>query len=431
MNKRILIIGYNYHPEPTGIGKYSGEMVKWLAQNGYACEVLTAYPYYPQWEIAEKYKKKKYWYSKEQQSVAKGCMVTVHRCPMYVPAAPTGLTRMLLDLTFFLSAFLRLFCLLFEGRYEYVITVVPSFHLGLLGVFYKTIKRAVIIYHVQDLQIEAAKDLKMITYKPMLNLLFKLERFILNQSDVISTISEGMAGKIQLKVKKDIYLFPNWTDCKFFYPDADVADIKREFGFHQSDKVVLYSGGIGEKQGLEAILYAAKSLETHLHIKFLICGTGPFKQKLQRLAACLNLKNVVFCPLQPLDKFNLFLNMADVHLVIQKSCAGDLVMPSKLTTILGAGGLALITAHEGTNLFSVVNRHRIGILVKPEDQQALNNAIVKATSLNYDDIRRNARTYAVKSLSIDHIMESFEKQVLCRDSKPKEGQVTKEGALLT
>jgi colanic acid biosynthesis glycosyl transferase WcaI len=40
--KRILIIGINFSPEPTGIGKYTGEMALWLSENGYSCDVITS-----------------------------------------------------------------------------------------------------------------------------------------------------------------------------------------------------------------------------------------------------------------------------------------------------------------------------------------------------------------------------------------------------
>ena len=48
-NKKVLLISQNFTPEPTGIGKYNGEMMNWLAVNGYDCSVITTYPYYPQW----------------------------------------------------------------------------------------------------------------------------------------------------------------------------------------------------------------------------------------------------------------------------------------------------------------------------------------------------------------------------------------------
>jgi colanic acid biosynthesis glycosyl transferase WcaI len=39
-------------------------------------------------------------------------------------------------------------------------------------------------------------------------------------------------------------------------------------------------------------------------------------------------------PLQPLEKFKRFLDIAGMHLVIQKVNAGDLAKPSKLTDTL-------------------------------------------------------------------------------------------------
>ena len=36
---RILIYSANFAPEPTGIGKYSGEMAWWLADNGHEVRV--------------------------------------------------------------------------------------------------------------------------------------------------------------------------------------------------------------------------------------------------------------------------------------------------------------------------------------------------------------------------------------------------------
>lgn len=32
---KILVYGINYSPELTGIGKYTGEMVEWLAAQGH------------------------------------------------------------------------------------------------------------------------------------------------------------------------------------------------------------------------------------------------------------------------------------------------------------------------------------------------------------------------------------------------------------
>ena len=38
---KLLVYGINYRPELTGIGKYSGEMVKWFVDNGLDVRVIT------------------------------------------------------------------------------------------------------------------------------------------------------------------------------------------------------------------------------------------------------------------------------------------------------------------------------------------------------------------------------------------------------
>jgi colanic acid biosynthesis glycosyl transferase WcaI len=411
MNKRILLIGYNYFPEPTGIGKYSGEMVQWLIDRGYTCTVVTAYPYYPFWKVQEPYYQNRNRYQVEEHLGALGGSVTVHRCPMYIPAAPSGLKRMLLDFSFLISSFFKVVQLSFGQKHDYVMAVAPSFQFGLLGVFYKKVKSAKFIYHIHDMQIEAARDLKMIKSEGVVNFLLKVEKYIFNQATVVSTVSEQMVAKIEAKAKKEVVLFPNWVDDSRFFPIADRGALKQEFGFSPTDTIVLYSGAIGEKQGLESIVYAAQEFRQQPGIKFLICGSGPYKEKLMSLVAELKLDNVIFFPLQPVEKFNKFLNVADLHLVIQKANASDLMMPSKLTTILAVGGLALITANEGSGLHTLVQKYKVGLLAEAENQQALTSAIKQAIVGSHDDIRLNAREYAKNYLFIDKIMTNFEKQL--------------------
>jgi len=417
MRKRVLLIGGNFAPEPTGIGKYNGEMMKWLASNGYDCTVITSYPYYPQWKVQEPYEKVKSWYRKEELPVTAlnghgAGRLQIHRCPQYVPVKPSGAKRILLDFSFALSAFFKVTQLLFRKKFDVVIAVVPPFHLGLLAVMYKKIRGAKVMYHIQDMQIEAARDLQMIKSKKLIGLLFGLERYIFRQADVVSSISDGMIRKIHEKAGKDIFFFPNWVDVTLFHPLPDRAALKQEFGFAPEDKVILYSGAIGEKQGLESILHAARKLQHRKDLKFLICGSGPYKAKLEEMAATMGLQQVIFFPLQPFEKFNRFLNMADVHLVIQKANASDLVMPSKLTTILAVGGVALITANPGTSLHDLVTRYNMGVLVNAEEQDALDEGICQAVDADASLLQENARAYAETYLSIGKIMSRFEETVV-------------------
>ncbi|UOR04592.1 WcaI family glycosyltransferase [Hymenobacter aerilatus] len=412
MNKRILLIGYNYAPEPTGIGKYSGEMMAWFADNGYDCSVVTAYPYYPYWQVQEPYVKNRFWYKTEQETTDKGSRLTVHRCPMYVPAKPTGLKRILLDFSFLLTAGAKVVQLLFGKKFDYVVTVVPSFQFGLLGVLYKKIRGGKMAYHIQDLQIEAARDLQMIKSPKVIDLLFGVERYIFGRCDLITSVGEGMVRKVQEKTDKPVHLFLNWTDTTRFYPLPNKAPLREALGFAANDQLLLYSGAIGEKQGLEAILQAANEFRAQPRLKFIICGSGPYKAKLQALAEQMQLHNLFFLPLQPIETFNQFLNAADVHLIIQKANAGDLVMPSKLTTVLAVGGVAVITSNPGSGMHGLVQEHHMGILIEAENQQALNDGIAAAIAQDTAQYSQNARRYAEQHLSLEGVMRGYEQLLL-------------------
>ena len=171
--------------------------------------------------------------------------------------------------------------------------------------------------------------------------------------------------------------------------------------------MVLYAGAIGAKQGLELILHAAHAGRARADIKFLIAGSGPYKEKLEAMARALKLTSVTFVPIQPADRFNAFLNMADLHLIIQKADAGDLVMPSKLTTVLAVGGLALVTANPGSGLHTLVSTHRLGVLVEAENQEQFNEAVWTALDDGAQSLRANARAYAEAYLAIDATMQRF------------------------
>ncbi len=384
-------------------------MMQWLAARGHSCTVLTTYPYYPHWRVQEPYRKSRFWYKREVQNFDSGGRINVIRCPIYVPEKPSGFKRIVLDFSFLISSFFPLMGLIFKQKYNLVFAVAPSFLIGLPALFYRLLRGGSFVYHIQDMQIEAARDLGMIKSKRLLKLLFALERFIGRHAQVISSISVGMIEKLNEKFHKSIYFFPNWTDVSAFYPVGNRAKVKRDFGFDPEDTVLLYSGGIGQKQGLEAILEAAFFCKDKPHIKFIICGSGPYQTTLREMAENMKLHNLSFMPLQPFEKFNQFLNLADIHLVVQKADASDLMMPSKLTTILAVGGLSIITANKGSGLFALVHAHNVGIISEAENQDALNHAIenaIEKTSQN-DAIRINARVYAEMYLDREAIMNRF------------------------
>ena len=399
------MIGGNYYPEQTGIGRYNGEMMDWLSKNGFDCSVITTYPYYPKWKVDAFYKNRSLWYMNEKHGDVK-----VYRCPLYVPKKVRAIKRILLEFSFSLSALFRIVPFMLSQRFDAVIVVVPPFHLGFLGTMYKRMKKTRLIYHIQDLQIEAARDLNMIRSQKLINLLFKSEKSIFRYSDVISSISSGMIKLLHEKTGRDIVFFPNWSDLSEIFPIDNKEALKKEFNISPEKKVVLYSGAIGEKQGLEVILEIAKDWNDGPDIQFIISGGGPYRAKLEERAKEDGLTDLLFLDLQPKELFNDFLNMADLHLVIQRADVSDLVMPSKLTNILAVGGLALVTANQQSTIYEEVRKYNMGLLVPAEDKEALKTGIEDALTRNHDLQKQNARKYAEEYLNIDKVLTRFVKE---------------------
>ena len=400
---KILICGINYAPDLTGIGKYTGEMGSWLAKNGHTVDVITGMPYYPQWQISSNYKKK-WWHTEFVDGVR------IHRCPLYVPAKISSAKRMLHEFSFVLSTLPVWIKKLFSKKYDVVISVSPPFHLGTLPLLYAKLRGTKIVTHIQDLQVDVAKELNMINSPALLNTLFALERFILKRSSAISTISSGLLKRIKEKgiAASNCVLFPNWVDEKKIYPIAKEHSLRAEFGLTQHDKVILYSGNLGEKQGLENIIEAAKFFREDRSVKFVIVGSGGGEMKLKQGMTEANLTNIQFHDLVAADKLPALLAMADVHLVLQKKNAADLVMPSKLTSILAAGGCPIVTASEGTTLHALIRKNEMGIVVEPDDHLKLVQGIRYALENSLEKFRANARYYASKYLSKESILQNWE-----------------------
>jgi colanic acid biosynthesis glycosyl transferase WcaI len=419
---KILIYGLNYAPELTGIGKYTGEMSSWLASRGHEVRVVTAPPYYPAWSIREDYRGKRYLIENaRRQNPAEPI---VYRTPLYVPANPTGLKRILHLSSFMLGSLPILFKQMF-WQPEIVFTVEPTFFCAPAALLVAQATGAASWLHVQDFEVDAAFDLGLLPVKgPIYPLALGLEQFFTRSFTRVSSISIKMAERALTKgvPAESTVLFPNWVDIDAVHPQdpAQPNSFRRELGLEQKI-ILLYSGNMGAKQGLEllaplAAAFAPDGSHADPRVHFLFCGDGVFRPQLESLVA--GRPNVTLLPLQPFNRLNDLLNAADIHLLPQRAHAADLVMPSKLTGMLSSGRPVLATADPGTQVVQVITGegpkpHLPTGLCVPADEDAEHNLITAAASLIADaplraQLGAAARDYAVQNLGKQQVLEAFE-----------------------
>lgn len=404
---RFLLYGINYAPEPTGVGKYTGEMAEWLVARGHEVHVVTAHPYYPAWQVEAGFCAWRY-----RSEFLRG--VKVWRCPLWVPHQPSGLKRILHLASFAISS---LPLILWQGLFwhpDVVFVVEPPFFCVVGGLLTTRLSGAKSWLHIQDFEIDAGFNLGLLPSSGfMRSLVLRSERWLMDRFDCVSTISDRMIERLKVKgtyPAKCVY-FPNWVDTEVIYPLQGSNPLREELEIFPDTVVALYSGTMGEKQGLEVLIAAANYLAAdHLKILFVLCGEGPAKDRLLKLAK--GLPNVRFLDLQPVERLNVLLNLSNIHLLPQLSNAADLVMPSKLNGMFASGRPAIATADRGTQVAQVMQR--CGIVVPPGDVTALANAIVYLATHpeRCTQLGQAARKFAVANWHQETVLGELEQKLV-------------------
>jgi colanic acid biosynthesis glycosyl transferase WcaI len=343
----------------------------------------------------------------------------VYRTPLYVPERPNGIKRIAHLVSFMLGSLPVMLRQAF-WQPQVVFTVEPTFFCAPLTLFVAKCAGAACWLHVQDFEVDAAFDLGLLPAEgPIHDAALRIERFFTYTFDRVSGISSKMVERARAKGIPDdrVVLFPNWVDVDTIYPIPPEVNrnnpFRQELATHvpniENKVLLLYSGNMGAKQGLELLAPLAEFFAADPRVHFLFCGDGAFRPQLEALVA--HRPNVTLLPLQPLDRLNDLLNAADIHLLPQRADAADLVMPSRLTGMLASGRPVIATAHAGTQVAQVVEGR--GLAVPAEDDAALHAAVLRL--VEDEELRlglgRAARQYAVEHLGKQQLLEQFERDL--------------------
>lgn len=364
---KLLMIGINYAPEPVGIGPFSARMAENFVESGAQVQVVTAPPSYPEWIIAEGFANR--WRTQTLNGVS------LTRCPVYVPANPTGARRLFHLASFTLSSAFPVLSSALRRRPDVVMCVAPSLMALPLAWLAARLSGARLWVHIQDFEVEAAVATGLLRERGLTaRLAAWVERRLLRRADIASTISAAMCRRLQAKGvdARRIVEFRNWAEIDAIAPLARPSRYRQDWSI-AAPHVALYSGNIAHKQGIEIIVKAAALLRHRDDLQFIVCGNGSNRANLEEAAVAAGCHNILFRDLQPRNALNELLGLATLHLLPQIAGAADLVLPSKLANMLASGRPVVATADGGTGLADEVTG--CGLVVPPGDARAFANAI--------------------------------------------------------
>jgi len=394
---RVIVWGINYAPEFTGIAPHNVALCEFLHARGDDVSMVTSFPYYPSWE---------------KRPEDRGTLfrtdridgVPVHRCWHFVPKRVSALKRIFHEASFVFTSTLRA---LFLPRADVYVLVSPPLLLGVAGWLVGKIKNAPFVFHVQDMQPDAAIGLGMLKSSWFTRALYRLESFAYRQATRVSGISHGMLKNFRGKgvPESKLVYFPNAVALEHGGPPAERGRFRQEHGFAPDEFLAVYSGNLGAKQGVEVLLETAPLLRDP-RIRIVICGDGAQRESLARRVRELELPNVSLLPFQA--NYRGLLGDADVCFITQQAGAGNSFFPSKLLGLLAESKPVVTVAAPECELALALAEGKFGVNVPPGRPRELADLL---DSLAQDPARLAAygaagRRY-VEQFEKNRVMENF------------------------
>jgi glycosyltransferase involved in cell wall biosynthesis len=227
----------------------------------------------------------------------------------------------------------------------------------------------------------------------------RLERATVASADAVAIVSEMFAPYLRsLGVPADRLInFPNWSRVEASISDR--REVRAQLGWAENVQVVLHSGNMGLKQGLEQVTDAARiALRRGLEVRFVLSGDGSQRPSLAQRAE--DLPNVSFLPIQPDNVFPDLLAAADVLLLSERASVSDMSLPSKLTSYFAAGRpvLAAVSTHGATA--QEIARSCGGIVVPAGHPEAMLAALqrLRSDELLRSQLAEAGREYAAATM---------------------------------
>jgi colanic acid biosynthesis glycosyl transferase WcaI len=397
---RVIVWGINYAPEITGIAPHNVALCEFLQRQGEEVEMVTTFAYYPAWR--KRVEDRRLIYRTDEING-----VRVHRCWHFVPMRVSAVKRILHEATFVFTSILRVLSL---KRPDVYVVVSPPLLLGAAAWIVSTVKRAPSVFHVQDLQPDAAVGLGMLRPGWLTRVLYGLEAFAYKQATRVSGISQEIVDAFRRKGVPDdkLILLANTVVIPDEAQIPMAGKFRSKHGFSTGEFLAIYAGNLGVKQGLNILLDTADLLRHDRNIRIVLCGDGAERTTLEKSVTDRNLANISMLPLQFDVDYQELLIDADVSLITQQSGSGNSFFPSKLLVTLAHSSPVLTVADDDSALARAVMAHGFGLNVSPGRPEHLADSLrdLSANRARLREWGRAGREY-VKQFEQRQVLEKF------------------------
>ena len=407
---KMLMLANYFYPDVASLGQLMTELAEEL-QNNIDITVIAAFPNYTG-SIPEKYKGKRIVKEKHQN-----IQILRVRVPEFDKT--NKLSRIKYIISYFINSILAI---IKSGKQDVIYTTSqPPVLGGVLGVIGKVLKRAKLIYNIQDFNPEQTEAVGYSKNKFIIEVARLIDKISCKISDLVIIVGRDMQETLKNRFKHKRVptniVINNWTNENIIKPlDSNhikVLEFKEKY--NMKDKFIfMYSGNIGLFYDLENIIKVVGEFKENKDIIFAFIGDGAVKQELVDYCNKNNVENVRFIPYQ--DKADLIysLNAADIHWVVNAKGIKGVSVPSKLYGVMAAGKPVLGVLDEGSEARLIVEECNCGVCIEPGNYKEISNKINYILN-NKEEIRAlgsNGRQYLETNLTKEVSINKYKENIL-------------------
>lgn len=393
---KILVVSQYFYPENFRINTLCRELV----DRGHDVTVMTAYPQYPGGVIYEGYGFDKP-YEKEWHGVK------IHRVKTYPRGkGPLGLLRNCVSYVVSGNRWVKQ-C---QEKYDAVFVFeVSPVTVGLPAVAYKKKFGTPVFFNLQDLWPENVHEVLGLRFPPLTWVINKIVDRIYHNSDKILCASNGFVKNLEARgVDTEKLVF--WPQ---FCLEPKLEGTRKPEIYSEDTFNVVFTGNIGDAQGLDLMIEAARELKGQ-GIRWYLVGDGRARERLEKLAREYGVEeDVVFVGRVSEAEANRYVHFADcAYLSFRNNKLFNMTIPAKLQTYLACG--APILAAAGGESAKIINEAECGIAVDPELDKLVNAAKKMAAKSKEEKQAMSdaARSYFAENFTMDKLVNQLEMMML-------------------
>ncbi len=244
--------------------------------------------------------------------------------------------------------------------------------------------------------------------------LVALDRVVLRRAARTIAISDSMADDLSRTrgiAKNRFEVVRDWLDLSCLRPSGEGGRWRERAGLPPGAFVCLFAGTMGYASGVRSLAEAASCLRHETDVYVVCVGDGAVKAQLEAIKTERALSNLLLLPFQPRDEVAACQSAADVLLLPTAAGMGTSSVPSKFITYLAMARPVLCAVKADSEIARTVRGRSCGLVVEPEDGQAIARAIVELKHLTVDQRRemgRNARALAEERHSMTRAVREIE-----------------------